>query len=131
MQRVKSEESKRKVPEKYGIPKSTLADHKAGKQECGPHPNRAIKEALVAYIVWMADHGFPLTRTIIKCLALEIIKNSTSNSNSLVNLDKGLSDNWWACFKGRNPELTNQTLDSLDQAKVHRATTGALESFFK
>lgn len=74
VQRVKSEGSKRKVSEMYGISKSTLADHKAGKHERGPNPNRAItleeEEALVTHIVWMADHGFPLTRTVIKCLAL-------------------------------------------------------------
>ena len=69
----------RKVSVRYGIPKSTLSDHKLAKFECGEkNPNKAIttkeEEALVSYIVWMADYSFPLTRSIMKCLALAIPK---------------------------------------------------------
>ncbi|KAL7396914.1 hypothetical protein ABVT39_013527 [Epinephelus coioides] len=117
---------------KYNIHKSTLSDHKLGKFECGPHPNRAInneeEEALVNYIVRMVDHGFPLTRTIIKCLALEIIKERSQHT--LVNLEKGPSDNLWARFKAHHPKLTTRTLDSLDRARVLAATPEAIEKFF-
>lgn len=122
----------RQVSKKYGIPKSTLADHKLGKYGCGPHPNRAInedeEEALVRYIIWMADHGFPLTRTIVKGLAQEMIKDSSRKT--LVNLQKGPSDNWWARFKARHPELTSRTPDSLDRARVLSATPEAIDRFF-
>ena len=82
------------------------------------------------YIVWMADHGFPLIRSIIKCLALDIIKSCTSNIDTLVNVEKGLKDNWWAGLKGHHPELTSSTSDSLDRARVHGATAEPLETFF-
>lgn len=59
---VKQGSSVRKVAAKYNIPRSTLADHKLGRFQCGPHPNRAFiveeEEALVNNIIWMADHGF-------------------------------------------------------------------------
>ncbi|XP_067283522.1 uncharacterized protein [Pseudorasbora parva] len=130
---VKSGESVRSVSQKFGIPKSTLSDHKLGKSECGPHPNRALtleeEESLVNYIVWMADHGFPLTRTIVKCLALEIIKESSRKT--LVNLETGLSDNWWVRFKARHPDLTTRTPDSLDRARVLAATPEGIDNFFK
>ena len=121
----------RKVSTKFNIPRSTLADHKLGKFECGPHPNRAInqeeEEALVRYIIWMADHGFPLTRSIIKSLALEIIKDR--GQKTLVNIQRGLSDNWWSRFKARHPELTTRIPDSLDRARVLVATPVAIDRF--
>ena len=47
-----------------------LLDYKQGKYACGLHLNHAItpekEEALIACIVWMADHGFPLSRPIIQ-----------------------------------------------------------------
>lgn len=70
---------------------------------------------------------FSLTRTVIKCLTVEILIGYTSNNTTLVNLEKGLSDNWWAHFKYRYPELTSHTPDSLDRAKT---TPEALETFF-
>ncbi|KAL7408191.1 hypothetical protein ABVT39_019599 [Epinephelus coioides] len=76
----------------------------------------------------MADHGFLLTRSIIKCLTLEIIKDS--GRETLVNVKKGLSDNWWSRFKTRHPELTSLTPDSLDRARVLAATPEAIEKFF-
>ena len=98
--------SVRKVAEKYNIPRSTVAEHKLGRFQCGPHPNRAVsleqEESLVNYIIWMADHGFPLTRAIIKSLALEIIKDS--GRKTLTNIEMGLSDNWWSLFKADHPD---------------------------
>ncbi|CAB1354221.1 unnamed protein product [Coregonus sp. 'balchen'] len=40
----------------------------------------------------MANHAFPLHRTVIKHLALEILKES--GRTTIVNLEQGLSDNW-------------------------------------
>ena len=77
----------------------------------------------------MANHSFPLTRTVIKGLALEIVKDSSQKT--LVNLDKGPNDNWWARFKARHPELTTRTTDSLDRARVLAATPGAIEKNFR
>ncbi|ROL50899.1 hypothetical protein DPX16_3533 [Anabarilius grahami] len=79
----------------------------------------------------MADHGFPLTRSQVKVLAIGIIKESGRSQSTTVNMEKGPSDVWWARFKARHPELTSRTADSLDRARVHGATPEAIEGFFK
>lgn len=123
---IKNAASVRKVSAKFNIPRSTLADHKLGRFDLGPHPNRAVnqeeEEALVRYVIWMVDHGFPLTRTIIKSLALEILKDSGWKTPLRV-----LSDNWWSRFKARHPEPTTWIPDSLDRARVLATTPAAIE----
>lgn len=95
-----------------------------GRMLCGGEEHMA----LVKYIIWMADHGFPLTRTIIKSLALEILKDS--GQKTLVNTERCFTDNWWSHFKARHPELTTRIPDSLDRARVLAATPVATERFF-
>ncbi|KAJ8363476.1 hypothetical protein SKAU_G00123070 [Synaphobranchus kaupii] len=76
----------------------------------------------------MADHGFPLSRTVIKSLAFQVLKES--QRDTLVNLEKGLSDNWWSRFRARHPELSTRTPDSLARSRVRGATPEALAYFF-
>ncbi len=79
----------------------------------------------------MADHGFPVTRSLVKVLTTGIIKESGRTETTTVNLEKGPSDVWWSRFKARHPELASRTADSLDRARVHGATPEAIEGFFK
>ena len=103
---------------KWGIPKQTLHDNKNKERLRAPHPGRALteeeEEGFVQFILWMADHGFPLTRSLIKVYARGIIKQAGRNPANL-NLDKGLSEMWWQRFKQRHPELTLRTTDCLDR----------------
>lgn len=93
-----------------------------------PHPNLAItpdEEAqLLSYILWMAEHAFPLSTTVIKLLALEILKES--GRTTTVNLERGLSDNWWSRFRAQHPEISSRIPDTLEQDRVHEA----IEDFF-
>ena len=82
------------VGEKAEIQEGDFRNGSSGSQSRGKYkeslpiiPCTKVTLALVNYIVWMADHGFPLTRTIIKCLALEVIKDSSRKT--LVYLEKG------------------------------------------
>ncbi|KAJ8340714.1 hypothetical protein SKAU_G00353470 [Synaphobranchus kaupii] len=77
----------------------------------------------------MADHGFPITRSLVKVLAIGIIRESGRSNTTRVNLEKGPSDMWWSRFKARHPALTMRTADSLDRARVHGATPEAIEGF--
>ncbi|KAJ8356705.1 hypothetical protein SKAU_G00194990 [Synaphobranchus kaupii] len=81
-----------------------LQDHVREKYKKELHPNTAIstedEQALVAHTLWMSDRGFPISRVIIKALALEMIKSS--RRESLVNLERRLSNNWWSRFKSSN-----------------------------
>ncbi|KAL0185282.1 hypothetical protein M9458_020979 [Cirrhinus mrigala] len=78
----------------------------------------------------MVDHGFPVTRSLVKVLATGI-KEGGHTEATTVNLETGPSDVWWSRFKTRHPELTSWTADSLDRARVHGATSEAIEDFFK
>ncbi len=135
VEEVKAGASLRATANKYGIPHTTLQDYKKQKYVHNPHPNSALtpgeEEALLSFIFWMADHGFPVTRSIVKVLATGIIKESGRTETTTVNLEKGPSDVWWSRFKARHPELASRTADSLDRARVHGATPEAIEGFFK
>ncbi len=135
VEEVKAGASLRATAKKYGIPHTTLQDYKKSKYAHDPHPNSALtpaeEEALLSFIFWMADHGFPVTRSLVKVLATGIIKESGRTETTTVNLEKGPSDVWWSRFKARHPELASRTADSLDRARVHGATPEAIEGFFK
>ncbi|KAJ8375339.1 hypothetical protein SKAU_G00059190 [Synaphobranchus kaupii] len=134
VEEVKAGASLRKTAQKYGIPHTTLADYRKNTYSHNPHPNSALtpaeEEALLSFIFWMADHGFPITRSLVKVLAIGIIRESGRSNTTRVNLEKGPSDMWWSRFKARHPALTMRTADSLDRARVHGATPEAIEGFF-
>lgn len=135
VEEVKAGASLRETAKKFGIPYTTLQDYKKTKYVHNPHPNSALtpgeEEALLSFIFWMADHGFPVTRSLVKVLAVGIIKESGRSETTTVNLEKGPSDVWWSRFKAWHPELALRTVDSLDRARVHGATPEAIEAFFK
>ncbi|CAM4608595.1 unnamed protein product [Leuciscus chuanchicus] len=135
VEEVRAGASLRQTSKKYGIPHTTLQDYKTKKYTLNPHPNSALtpaeEDALISFIFWMADHGFPVTRALVKVLASGIIKESGRADSTTVNLEKGPSDVWWSRFKARHPELTSRTADSLDRARVHGATPEAIEGFFQ
>ncbi|KAJ8333738.1 hypothetical protein SKAU_G00410570 [Synaphobranchus kaupii] len=111
-----------------------VTNYKKNTYSHNPHPNSALtpaeEEALLSFIFWMADHGFPITRSLVKVLAIGIIRESGRSNTTRVNLEKGPSDMWWSRFKARHPALTMRTADSLDRARVHGATPEAIEGFF-
>ncbi|KAL1277156.1 hypothetical protein QQF64_023829 [Cirrhinus molitorella] len=125
VEEVKAGASLRATAKKFGIPHTTLQDYKKNKYAHKPHPNSALmpaeEEALVSFIFWMADHGFPVTRSLVKVLATGIIKESGRHDSTTVNLEKGPSGMWWSRFKARHPELASRMADSLDRARVHGA----------
>ncbi|XP_042578769.1 tigger transposable element-derived protein 6-like [Cyprinus carpio] len=135
VEEVKAGASLRETAKKFGIPHTTLQDYKKNKYVHNPHPNSALtpgeEEVLLSFIFWMADHGFPVTRSLVKALAVGIIKESGRSETTTVNLEKGPSDVWWSRFKARHPELASRTADSLDRARVHGATPEAIEAFFR
>ena len=59
----------------FGVPRKTLDDRMKGKVRRGTNPgtrtvlSMAEEESLVNYLVYMAERGFPLTRTMMKELA--------------------------------------------------------------
>jgi len=65
----------------YNIPVATLHDHVTGKRKKKyKGPERILTEdeenALVTFIKYMCQQGFPMNRAVIKCYAREILHRS-------------------------------------------------------
>ncbi|XP_042578889.1 uncharacterized protein LOC122137193 [Cyprinus carpio] len=122
---VKAGASLRATAKKKGIPHITLQDYIKNKYVHTPQPNLALtpgeEEVLLSFIFWMSDHGFPVTRSLVKVLAVGIIKERGRTETTTVNLEKGPSDVWWSRFKAHHPELASRTADSLDRARGHQS----------
>lgn len=71
----------RKAAAEFGVARSTLSDRLSGKWKKNSFgPNRMLTEeeenGLVAYINYMASHGFPLSRSMTRCFVIQIMKES-------------------------------------------------------
>ena len=66
----------------FHLPRMTLDDRIMGHVEHSSKPGRnpvlsvVEEEALVVYLLYMADHGFPLTRTMVEAFAWAEVKRS-------------------------------------------------------
>ena len=102
-----------KASRKFNVPRKTLDDRVKGRVEHGsnPGPNTALtaekEKALVAYLFYMAERGFPLTVNMARAFAWAV--SFRSGSNSRFNEDTGPGKHWWRNFRARHPELTLRT----------------------
>ena len=73
----------------FHVPRKTLDDRIKGRVEHGSKPGRnpalsAVEEdALVVYLLFTADRGFPLTRTTVKAFAWALAKRSGNGDRFL------------------------------------------------
>ena len=81
-----------------------------------PGPSTALtseqENALESYLFYMAEHGYPLTRTMVKAYRWAIAKRSGSGDR--FNEEFGPGDKWWANFKKRHPKVSLRRVDMLD-----------------
>ena len=72
-------------------------------------PARALSDddeaSLVSYLLYMSDHGVPLTRPMIKAVAREIISRVGQPMKAHMNKQTGPSDKWIKKFITRHREL--------------------------
>ncbi len=71
------------------------------------------EDALVAYLLYMADRGFPLTRTMVKAFAWTLAK--WSGNGDRFNAETGPGEHWWTHFKSFHPEITLRMWDMLER----------------
>ena len=93
--------SRRGASLKCNVPCKTLED----RVENGSHPGvktaltKTEEDGLVSYLIYMAQRGFPLTRTMVKAFAWAIAKRSGNDHR--FNPELSPSDQ-------RHPKLTNR-----------------------
>ena len=87
----------------FDVTRKTLDDRVKGRVKHGtkPGPSTALtlqeENALVSYLVYMANRGFPLTRTMVKAFAWAIAK--CSGNDGRFNQEYGPGEHWWANFR--------------------------------
>jgi len=96
-----------KAAKEFNIPRKTLDDHVKGKvRNKKPVPNAQLtveeNNALVDYMKYMANRGFPMTRNIVRQFVISVVRESGRETR--FNLDKGPSDKWFRKFSGTDRE---------------------------
>ena len=119
----------------FDVPRKTLDDRVKGRVKHGtkPGPSTALtleeENALVSYLVYMANRGFPLTRTMVKAFAWAIAK--CSGNDGRFNQEYGPGEHWWANFRKRHPKLTLRKTDKLERSCAKALNPEVVEEYFK
>ncbi|XP_052260545.1 uncharacterized protein LOC127864686 isoform X1 [Dreissena polymorpha] len=118
----------------FNVPRSTLSDHVHGRVgETRPGPVSLLNDeeegALVSYLLYMADHGFPMTRNRTRVYIREIIKQGGRTYPYKVS-ENGPSDEWFRKLFARHPELQERTPESLDPARSSMSREDVIYPFF-
>ena len=135
MESVKQGESVRGAAIKFSVPRKTLEDRVKGRVEhgCKPGPRTALskseEDSLVSYLVFMAQRGFPLTRTMVKAFAWAIAKRSGNDER--FNKELGPSEHWWTNFKLRHPRLALRKSDSLERDRAEAFNETIVNEYFE
>ncbi|MES9879439.1 MAG: helix-turn-helix domain-containing protein [Sedimenticola sp.] len=122
------------VGREFDIPETTLRSHARGNYsgfDTAFGRPRCISESeelvIVQYVQYMADRGFPLTKLMVRRLALEVIKKH--GRETLINMEKGPSRNWMQAFFKRHPELSARRPHLLDKGRA-AITQSQLDQYF-
>ena len=113
----------------------TLDDRIKGRVKHGvkPGPSTVLtaheEEALVSYLLYMAQHGFPLTRTMIKAFAWAIAKRSGNGHR--FNDQLGPGEHWWINFKKRHPDLSLRKIENLERSRAEALNPDVVSEYFK
>ena len=132
---VKSKEkSITAASKKFNVPRKTLDDRIKDRVKHGSKPGVCTaltfvqEKSLVHYLLYMAERGFTLTRTMVKAFAWAIAKRSGSASRFKDVL--GPSDHWWQLFKKRHPILTLRRADSLERSRAEHLQEDVAKEYF-
>lgn len=71
--------------------------------------------SLVNYMKHMGNHGFPMTRSMVRKFVLFLVK--ADNRVTLFNLEKGSSDDWFKKFLILHPELSDKQSGTPDRGR--------------
>ena len=120
---------------KFKVPRKTLDDRIKGRVQHGtaPGPSTVLtaeeeEDALQSYLIYMAQHGFPLTRTITKAFAWAITKRSGKAER--FNYEYGPSEHWWVNFRKRHPKSTLRTTDKLEKKCAEALSPEIVKEYF-
>jgi hypothetical protein len=120
----------------FGIPRKTLEGHVKGHVSSGNSggPRMLTDEedsALVNYMTYMAKRGFPITRAMLRCYVIAIIKTAGREQSTSMNMDKGPSDKWVRHFLGRHPELAERVPEPQEKSRARMSNQTVMDQYFQ
>ena len=119
---------------RFSVPCKTLDDRIKGRVKHGTSPGPATvltleqEEALVSYLFYMADHGYPLTRTMVKAYGWTIAKKSDNGEH--FNKEFGPGEHWWINFRKRHPKVTLRRADMLERSQAEALNPDVVNKYF-
>ena len=118
----------------FSVPRKTLDDRVKGrvKHGCKPGPRTTYtaeeESALTAYLLYMAEHGFPLTSSMAMGFAWAVSIRSGTQDRFNADIEPG--KHWWRSFCSRHPELSLHTADNLERSRANALTRDVVDSYF-
>ncbi|XP_044003732.1 MFS-type transporter clz9-like [Aphidius gifuensis] len=134
LSRIRNGQSVRSVSKQLNIPKSTLADKKKSTskktiQRKGPECVLGIENEiqLVKWIMYMSEHGFPITR-IQLFNSVQLLLKHLKKKSPFTNNRPG--KHWLSSFMSRHPELCEKMSQNLLYTRA-TLTEGMIRGWFK
>ena len=118
----------------YSVPRKTLDDRIKGHvYGTKPGANTVLtveeEKALCTYLIYMAERGFPLSRTMVMAFAWAIpIRSGKAHR---FNPDLGPGNHWWCNFRQRHPEITLRKVDKLDRSRAECLDPDVAREYFE
>jgi len=135
LQRVSNKEiSLRQAALQYGIPRSTLSDHKTGKStsRCAGAPtvlSHAEESEIVIGCQVLAEMGFPLDKAYVSAIVGDYLKQQ-GKPNAFG--ESGLPGrNWWDGFLRRHPQLAQRKPQHLSRKRAEANDSAVLDEWFQ
>ncbi len=128
MEAVYSGMSVCKASELYGIPRTTLNDHKSGRKQPGVKPGpRPILSSLeerdlVKFLLTSADIGYGRTK--------KDVLNIVSRLLARRGVERSVTNGWWNKFICRHPLLATRTPATLSVSRARASTRECIDSYF-
>ena len=119
----------------YSVPRKSLDDRINGRVAHGTKPgaNTVLtveeEKALCTYLIYMAERGFPLTRTMVMAFAWAIAIRSGKAHR--FNPDLGPGNHWWCNFRQHHPEITLRKVDKLDRSRAECLDPNVVREYFE
>ena len=112
----------------YGIPRTTLNDHKLGKVKpgvkAGPPPllSTAEEDDLVKFLLKSADIGYGRTRSEVMSIVTQLLARK--------GVERTVSNGWWNKFLGRHPVLRTRTPATLSMSRAKASSRECIDAYF-
>ena len=121
---------------RFSVPRKrkTLDDRVKGRVRHGSKPGVSTvpssteEDTLESYLIYMADRGFPLTRTMVKAFAWSVAKKFGKAGR--FNEEYGPGEKWWLLFKQRHPPLSLRRCDPLDRNRADTLNPSIVNEYY-